>query len=157
MDDIRSRTGMADPDDFKAITQLRNSMSAAGTLGALNLAIRGTRDLPGRKAIIFVSEGFQLMVQEPDDATKLPDARLRYSVDRVIDQATRAGVVIYSLDTRGLQTAGINAADNLKSTRTRPIDGRGGPRGRQQTGTSSTAIRRKAWPTWPSRPAGLPS
>ena len=111
------RTGMAPSDDFKAITQLRNSTSAAGTLGALNLAIRGTRDLPGRKAIIFVSEGFQLMVQERHDATKLPDARVRYSVDRVIDQATRAGVVIYSLDTRGLQTAGLNAADNLKSTR----------------------------------------
>jgi VWFA-related protein len=112
------RTGMAAPDDFKTITQLRNSMSAAGTLGALNLAIRGTRDLPGRKAIIFVSEGFQLMVKEPGDATKLPDARLRFAVDRVIDQATRAGVVIYSLDSRGLQTGGLQAADNLKSTRT---------------------------------------
>ena len=111
------RTGMAPSDDFRTITQLRNSMSAAGTLGALNLAIQGTRDLPGRKAIIFVSEGFQLMVRETNDATRLPNARLRYSVDRVIDQATRAGVVIYSLDSRGLQTGGLQAADNLKSTR----------------------------------------
>jgi VWFA-related protein len=71
------RTGMAPSDDFTTITQLRNSMSAAGTLGALNLAIQGTRDLPGRKAIIFVSEGFQLMVRETNDATKLPNARLR--------------------------------------------------------------------------------
>ncbi len=111
-----SRTGLGSPDDFKTITQLRSSMSAAGTLGALNLAIRGTRDLPGRKAIIFVSEGFQLMVREPGDATRLPDTRLRYALDRVIDQATRAGVVIYSLDSRGLQTAGLQAGDNLKST-----------------------------------------
>ena len=112
-----NRTGMAPSDDFKTITQLRNWMSAAGTLGALNLAIQGTRDLPGRKAIIFVSEGFQLMVRETNDTAKLPNARLRYSVDRVIDQATRAGVVIYSLDSRGLQTAGLQASDNLKSTR----------------------------------------
>ena len=109
-----SRTGMSDPNDFKALTQLRNSMSAAGTLGALTLAIRGTRDLPGRKAIIFVSEGFQLLLREPGDSTRLPDARVRYALDSVIDQATRAGVVIYSLDSRGLQTGGLQAADNIK-------------------------------------------
>ena len=116
---VDARAGMADPSDFKFVNQLRNSMSAAGSLGALNLAIRGTRDLPGRKAIIFVSEGFQLLVREKNDATKLPDSRVRYALDRVIDQATRAGVVIYSLDCRGLQTAGLQAADDLKS----PPDG----------------------------------
>ena len=42
--------GMADPSDFKFVSQLRNSMSAAGSLGALNLVIRGTRDLPGLKS-----------------------------------------------------------------------------------------------------------
>ena len=116
---VDARAGMADPSDFKFVNQLRNSMSAAGSLGALNLVIRGTRDLPGRKAIIFVSEGFQLLVRERNDATKLPDSRVRYALDRVIDQATRAGVVIYSLDCRGLQTAGLQAADDLKS----PPDG----------------------------------
>jgi VWFA-related protein len=109
------RTGISDPDDFKVITQLRNSMSAAGTLGALNLVIRGARDLPGRKAVIFVSEGFQILVREPHDANRLPDARVRSALDLVIDQATRAGVVIYALDCRGLQTAGLQAADNFKS------------------------------------------
>jgi VWFA-related protein len=98
------RTGMTDVNDFKAITDLRNSISAAGTLGALNLVVRGTRDLPGRKAIIFVSEGFVVH----------PDSRERYALDRVIDQATRAGVVIYSLDCRGLESTTLHAADNLK-------------------------------------------
>ena len=116
---VDARTGMADPSDFKFVNQLRNSMSAAGSLGALNLVIRGTRDLPGRKAIIFVSEGFQTLVLERNDATKLPDSRVRYALDRVIDQATRAGVVIYSLDCRGLQTAGLQASDDLTS----PPDG----------------------------------
>jgi VWFA-related protein len=96
-----------DPNDFKSVDRLRRSMSAAGTLGALNLVVRGARDLPGRKAIIFVSEGFQVF--EPDGS------RVRIVVDRVIDQATRAGVVIYSLDCRGLGTGGLNAADNLKT------------------------------------------
>jgi VWFA-related protein len=106
---------LPDPTDFTLIDQIRGSMSAAGTLGALNLVVRGARDLPGRKAIIFVSEGFRLMVSEltGPDSEKQPDARLRIALDRVVDQATRAGVVIYSLDCRGLQTAGLQAADNL--------------------------------------------
>jgi hypothetical protein len=118
---------LGNPDDFKLVTQMRNSMSAAGTLGALNLVVRGVRDLPGRKAIIFVSEGFQLAVPELTgpprelDAPKQldPDSRVRFALDRVIDQAMRAGVVIYSLDCRGLQTAGLQATDNLKTPRFR--------------------------------------
>jgi VWFA-related protein len=96
-----------DLDDFRSITKLRNSMSAAGTLGALNLVVRSARDLPGRKAIIFVSEGFKVD----------PDSRERHALDRVIDQATRVGVVIYSLDCRGLQSASLQAGDNLKRPR----------------------------------------
>jgi hypothetical protein len=42
-----------------------------------------------------------------------PDARVRAALDRVVDQAARAGVVIYSLDARGLQTGGLQASDNL--------------------------------------------
>jgi VWFA-related protein len=103
---------LMDPDDFAELDQLRRSSSAAGTLGALNLVVRGTRDLPGRKAIILVSEGFRFL--DPTDNGQ-PDSRVRAALDRVIDQATRAGVVIYSLDARGLQTAGLLASDNLKS------------------------------------------
>ena len=55
---------------------------------------------------MFVSEGFPLF--------DIDDTRVREAVDAVIDQATRAGVVIYSLDPRGLQSAGLQASDNLK-------------------------------------------
>lgn len=103
------------PSDFKTVNQLRSSMSAAGTLGALSLILRGARDLPGRKAIILVTEGFELFVKEPGSAAKQMDSRVRNAVDRIIDQATRAGVVIYALDARGLQTGGIQAADNFTS------------------------------------------
>ena len=96
------------PNDFGTVGWLRTSMSAAGSLGALNLVVRGARDLPGRKAIIFVSEGFQLLEGLE------PNRLVRPALDRVIDQATRAGVVIYSLDCRGLQSATLQAADNLK-------------------------------------------
>ena len=93
-----------DPNDFTVVNALRRSMSAAGSLGALNLVVRGARDLPGRKAIILVSEGFQLL---EGGAGSEPDDRVAPAVDRLIDQATRAGVVIYSIDARGLQTGGL--------------------------------------------------
>ncbi len=87
-------------------------MSAAGTLGALNLVVRGTRELPGRKAVILVSEGFQLL---DNTDMRIPESRVRAALDRLVDQATRAGVVIYSLDARGLQTGGLLASDNVKN------------------------------------------
>jgi VWFA-related protein len=108
------RTALS-PNDFESLNQLRRTRSAAGTLGALSLAVRGTRDLPGRKAIILMTEGFQLFVKEEHTAARQLDTRLRTALDRVIDQATRAGVVIYALDSRGLQTGGLQASDNFTS------------------------------------------
>lgn len=105
-------SSLGDPTDFTRINTLRGSISASGTLGALHLVVRGARELPGRKAIIFVSEGFQFL-----DKTdmRIPDSRVRAALDRVTDQALRAGIVIYSMDARGLQTGGFLASDNLKT------------------------------------------
>ena len=108
------------PDDFQALDSFRSKVSAAGTLGALNLVIQGAKSLPGRKAILFVSEGFVILetnrnvLGNPGDpATKDPDPRVRGPLDRAIDQATRAGVVIYAIDARGLQSGHLLASDNL--------------------------------------------
>ncbi len=103
------RHGMGDVTDFAVLNAGRRSLLASGSLGALNIAIQGARDLPGRKALMFVSEGFDLI--SPVDFV---DSRVRIALDRVIDQAARSGVVIYSLDARGLQTGGLLASDNLK-------------------------------------------
>jgi VWFA-related protein len=98
--------------DFSSLNTIRNSMIAAGTLGSLNLVIEGARNLPGRKAILFVSEGFDLLEQGRFDMTKHP-GRAREALDRAVDRATRAGVVVYSIDARGLQTGAIAAADDF--------------------------------------------
>ena len=63
------------------------------TLSTLENVIRGLRDLPGRKTIVLLSDGFLL--------GGFSNGR-HYDVRRITDAATRAGVVIYSLDTRGL-------------------------------------------------------
>jgi VWFA-related protein len=98
--------------DFTGLDSIRDSMMAAGTLGALNLVVEGARNLPGRKAVMFVSEGFQLLEKGAGDTFALP-GRARTTLDRVVDRATRAGVVIYSIDARGLQTGGVLASDDF--------------------------------------------
>ncbi len=76
----------------RAIVQENNSVTVS-TLSTLENVIRGLRDLPGRKIIVLLSDGFLL--------GGLSDGK-HYDVRRITDAATRAGVVIYSLDTRGL-------------------------------------------------------
>ena len=99
-----------------------SSVSGAGSLAALNLIVQGARDLPGRKTAIFASEGFRLTF-EPEAARRPEqDTRVHSAVDRVVDQATRSGVVIYAIDARALESDGMQAADDIHS-----IDPRGDP------------------------------
>jgi len=98
------------PNDFTGIDTLRSQMSAGGTLGALNLITQSARDLPGRKAIVLVSDGFVL----PSPQSENYHPRVREALDRAIDQAARTGVVIYALDARGLQSGRLVAGDNIK-------------------------------------------
>jgi VWFA-related protein len=99
-----------DSTDFSLVNQLRTSMSAAGSIGALNLIIRGASQLPGRRAIVLLSEGFALMTN--DRGAYIAEPRTRIALDRAIEAALRHGVVVYSVDARGLQTGGVTASDN---------------------------------------------
>jgi VWFA-related protein len=88
------------PDGVKA------AITAAGSMGALEYVMRGMDPLPGRKSVIFVSEGFDLGIRDQ----KMSRAWAAFT--RVMDRANRAGVVVYTLDARGLQTGGLTADDN---------------------------------------------
>jgi VWFA-related protein len=98
--------------DFTALNAFRSQVTSAGTLGALNLVIEGAHNLPGRKAVLFVSEGFELLERGARDTTAQP-GRVRTALDRAVDRATRAGVVIYSIDARGLQSGALLASDDF--------------------------------------------
>jgi VWFA-related protein len=112
--------------EFDEVGGVQRSMSTAGSLAALNLVVQAARDLPGRKTVIFVSEGFQMVVGT--DGTRIPDVdpRVRYTFDRVVDQATRSGVVIYAIDGQGLQAAGLRASDDMHSVDPSPSQNRDG-------------------------------
>src|SRR4029453_14932207 len=66
---------------------------ATNTLIGLEGLIRSANSLPGRKLIFFISGGFFLDDRNSDSRTRL---------QRITSAAARSGVVIYSLDARGL-------------------------------------------------------
>ena len=93
-----------DQDDFRA------SIFATGTLGAINYVIRGMQELPGRKSIMLISDGFKLY-EEDEDGFK-ESGRVLQALRQLVDAANRASVVIYTMDARGLVYTGLTAADN---------------------------------------------
>ncbi len=91
------------------LNQFREDVYAVGTLGAVNYVVRGLRDLPGRKSILLISDGFRIYSQ--DDPTR--NYRTLQKLHRLIDEAGRASVVIYTMNATGLQTLMASAADDL--------------------------------------------
>ena len=81
---------------------IRRPFLVAGTINALNYAIDGLKELPGRKAIALFSAGF------------------RQTADTVVERANRASVVIYTIDPRGLVTFFLTAVDYCKPPRCNP-------------------------------------
>jgi VWFA-related protein len=63
------------------------------TLGSLEKLIQSARTLPGRKLLFFLSGGFLIENRRGDSISKLRD---------ITSAAAKSGVVIYSMDTRGL-------------------------------------------------------
>jgi VWFA-related protein len=86
--------------------EFREELFAIGTLGALNYVVRGLRDLPGRKAVVLISEGLPIFNSEGRSE------RILESLRRLTDLSNRAAVVIYAMDARGLQPFGLTAADD---------------------------------------------
>src|SRR5205085_1303058 len=80
------------------------------TLRLLEGLMRTAAQLPGRKLVFVISDGFYLN----DRKTGAIDR-----IKRVTDAAGRAGVVIYTLDARGI------VSDSIDITNNKPIDSKG--------------------------------
>jgi VWFA-related protein len=76
----------------RAVAQ-QGGVVTTNTLTGLEGLIRSANNLPGRKLIFFISGGFFLDDRNTDS---------RYRLQRITSAAARSGVVIYSLDARGL-------------------------------------------------------
>jgi hypothetical protein len=80
------------------------------TLRLLEGLMRSAGQLPGRKLVFVISDGFNIS----DFKTGARDR-----IKRITDAAGRAGVVIYTLDARGI------IGESLDVTNDRPIDSKG--------------------------------
>jgi VWFA-related protein len=98
---------------FSFHDQLLGDLEINGVLGALEYAVRGVAPLPGRKAVVFVSERGAPV--RPARVTGDPLSRM----NKITDRANRGGVAIYTIDPGGLATLQLTAADD-------PFQGRRG-------------------------------
>ncbi len=96
--------------------QFREDLFAVGTLGAVNYVVKGMRELPGRKSIVLLSDGFNI------ERYKGFSSRVLDSVKRLADLANRSAVVIYTMDARGLMPTTLTAADDVSSLTNNEIE-----------------------------------
>jgi VWFA-related protein len=96
-------------------TQVKNSARAIltqaasiinNTYSSLETLMRSSQRLPGRKLVFFISDGFLL---DTGPRNNSPFAKL----GRITDAALRAGVVIYTIDARGLFSGMTEASNGL--------------------------------------------
>lgn len=92
----------------------------SNTYDSLESLMHSSAQMPGRKLVFFISDGFLL-----DTGPRNADPR--YKLNQIIDAAQRAGTVIYTIDARGLVSGQLDATNNV------PFD----PNGRLE----STALR----------------
>jgi VWFA-related protein len=74
-------------------TLAQAAMLNTNMLSGLERLVRNAKDLPGRKLVFFISNGFLVHNRRGDALSRL---------QRITSAAAKAGVVIYSLDARGL-------------------------------------------------------
>jgi len=74
---------------------------STASLRAVEGALRSLADMPGRKVCLLVSDGFLIGTGTSEERTE--------EIQRVVDAATRSGVAVYALDSRGLVPAGREA------------------------------------------------
>jgi VWFA-related protein len=77
---------------------------AQNTLASLENLVRAASPIPGRKLLYFISDGFFINEQSSGATQKLP---------YITDAAARSGIVIYSMEARGLASGLIPASERL--------------------------------------------
>ncbi len=92
--EIQREMLLARAKSYARMVLAHNANFTRATLGTLESVIRSLRQLNGRKLLVLLSDGFYLGAAGINSQI--------YNVRQITDAATRAGVVIYSIDARGL-------------------------------------------------------
>lgn len=123
-----SRTGINVLPPAQSILELGTTDQVCGgfsffaTMRALRYTIDGMAELPGRKSLLIMSDSLPIESQDADFHNAGRSAAIDDTITRVValqriaEKAIRASIVIYSVDTQGLQPTGITAADQIRGT-----------------------------------------
>ena len=91
------------------------------TTRALRFILDAMGQLPGRKSMVVLSDSMPAENQDPeflDERGTRAQFRLDYTgmLQKIAEKAIRNSVVIYSVDTQGLQYTGLTAADSFQTS-----------------------------------------
>jgi VWFA-related protein len=104
---------------------------ASGTLNSLRVVVKNATGLPGRKLVFLISDGFLL-----DNKNSDSNDRLR----QITTAAAAAGVIIYSIDARGLTSGLPDASREMPFDPSgRLVRGAGGELAASQDGLNALA------------------
>ena len=99
--------------------------SVRSSLSSLRFILHAMGELPGRKSMVLFSDSIprqeqEITVRDEDDPGSQVDERNYYGLlQRLAEIAIRNSVVIYGVDTQGLQYAGPTAADTVSTSNMR--------------------------------------
>ena len=82
------------------------------SLASIQYIVNGLKDLPGRKSVILFSEHMEMMFDDNSGQNQGREVPVRERMRLLIDAANRSGIVIHSIDPRGVAYTGFTAEDN---------------------------------------------
>lgn len=98
--------------------------SVRSSLSSLRFILQAMGELPGRKSMVLFSDSIprqeqDIMVRDDDPASPVGERDYYALLQRLAEIAIRNSVVIYGVDTQGLQVAGPTAADSISNSNPR--------------------------------------
>lgn len=103
-----TQTKARDFSDLKNANPLQEGVYAQASLGTMRYIVSGMNELPGRKVMMFFSDGFEI----GRDSTKSRSSEVGQNLQDLADFANRSSIVVYTFDTRGLKSMSIQASDS---------------------------------------------
>lgn len=92
-------------DSLGEMEDFRGNLFKVGALAALEYITRGLKEIPGRKAVILLTDGIDV------GSVGRTNTRILSGLDRLIELANRSSIVYYTIDAHGLEGLNFTAAD----------------------------------------------
>jgi VWFA-related protein len=92
------------------------SLNLGDSMRAFRTVLEGLNDLPGRKSMVIVSDNLPVAEKRMSAGDSgFPEDSLSYRAElqKLAEVAIRSSVVVYGIDTQGLETTGLTARDEI--------------------------------------------